>query len=144
MFDAARDGDVDSVKRALRNFDITTSNRDAHGNTLLIVAAETGDRKLARMLLRFRADVNLVNSAGNTALHVAHAFRTCGLWGSSRRFTALWLCHAAVASPVGVYLDASALQYCRQCVDAVCVCVCVCVAVVLAWRQAIPGWLDCC
>ncbi len=31
---------------------------------------------MARVLLRFGADLDLVNSVGNTALHVAHAFRT--------------------------------------------------------------------
>ena len=76
VFEAARDGDMETVRKALRNMDVTTFTRDSHGNTLLIVAAETGDRKLARMLIRFGIDVNLVNSAGNSALHVANAFRT--------------------------------------------------------------------
>jgi ankyrin repeat protein len=56
--------------------DLTVSSRDQHGNTILIIAAETGDKRLARLAIRFGADPDLVNSVGNTALHVAFAMGT--------------------------------------------------------------------
>ncbi len=48
--------------------------RDAHGNTLLIVAAQNNGKRVVKLCLRHGADISATNSRGNTALHFAHAY----------------------------------------------------------------------
>ena len=55
------------------NIDIDT--REKHGNTLLILACQRGDKKLAKFLLRRGASMNLQNHSGNTCLHYLNAYR---------------------------------------------------------------------
>ena len=48
---------------------VKVSDRDANGNTLLLVAAQQGLKRIAKFLLRRNADINQVNNAGNSVLH---------------------------------------------------------------------------
>eukprot|EP00937_MAST-01D_sp_MAST-1D-sp2_P000881 g881.t1 len=48
---------------------------DAHGNSLLIIAAQNNQPDLVELLARSQADLNKQNKAGNTALHYAFAFK---------------------------------------------------------------------
>ena len=54
---------------------------DDHGNTLLIVACQNGNRKLAELLVMRGAEVNLANKEGNTALHFALEYDPRGTLG---------------------------------------------------------------
>jgi len=48
--------------------------RDEFGNTALMVACQNGQNKVAKMCVRYGADVNAQNGRGNTALHFASAY----------------------------------------------------------------------
>lgn len=58
---------------------------DEHGNTLLHIACQNGHKRLAKILLRGGADVNLQNMRGQSPLHFCFAFNyqvaleQCGL-----------------------------------------------------------------
>ncbi|OQR91929.1 hypothetical protein ACHHYP_04205 [Achlya hypogyna] len=47
---------------------------DAHGNSLLTIACQNGLKRLAKMLLRHGANINLKNRRGNTPLHYCFAY----------------------------------------------------------------------
>lgn len=49
--------------------------RDNNGNTLLLVAAQNGLRRMVKALLRRGATMNDQNLRGNTALHYAYAYK---------------------------------------------------------------------
>ena len=48
--------------------------RDKRGNSMLIVAAQNGNKRIIKFLLRNGADINAANEVGNTALHFAHTY----------------------------------------------------------------------
>lgn len=48
--------------------------RDKHGNTILIIACQNGNKRILKAALRRGADVNAANASGNTALHFCYAF----------------------------------------------------------------------
>jgi len=54
--------------------------RDKFGNTPLIVACQNGHGRLAKMCVRYGADVNAVNHKNNTPLHftVQYGFNALG------------------------------------------------------------------
>ena len=54
--------------------------RDKFGNTPLIVACQNGHGRLAKMCVRYSADVNAVNHKKNTPLHftVQYGFNALG------------------------------------------------------------------
>jgi ankyrin repeat protein len=73
VFSFCRHGRTAEVAAAvLGGFDADA--RDEHGNTLLLVAAQNGLRKMAKKLMRMGADVNCQNSRGQTVAHYCHAF----------------------------------------------------------------------
>ena len=55
---------LEKGKKSVVNF------ADFNGNTPLDIAAYFGDKELAEILLKSKADVNLKNSIGQTALHI--------------------------------------------------------------------------
>eukprot|EP01138_Halocafeteria_seosinensis_P011148 gb/GECG01011385.1/.p1 GENE.gb/GECG01011385.1/~~gb/GECG01011385.1/.p1 ORF type:complete len:905 (+),score=143.25 gb/GECG01011385.1/:1-2715(+) len=60
------------LKGILLNGDMGIDTPDEDGMTLLLIAAENGYEKLARMLIHdFEADLTCVDNFGNTALHYA-------------------------------------------------------------------------
>ena len=49
-------------------------DRDSKGNTILLVACQNGLRRIAKLALRFGADVNVQNHKQNTALHFCYTY----------------------------------------------------------------------
>jgi len=45
--------------------------KDMNGNTALIIASETEDSSIAKILLKSKADIHLKNTNGDTALSIA-------------------------------------------------------------------------
>ena len=43
--------------------------RDPHGNTLVMVACQNGQKRIVKLAMRYNAELNLRNRSGNTALH---------------------------------------------------------------------------
>ena len=69
----ARHGKRDEVEEAIQaGFPIDAS--DENGNTLLIVACQNGQKKIAKLASDSGADLNKQNVGGNTALHFLYAF----------------------------------------------------------------------
>lgn len=64
-------GDLDDI---LFEGAVDVNIRDDAGNTLLVVAAQNGLKRIVKLLLRKGADMNLQNVNGNTALHYAFAY----------------------------------------------------------------------
>jgi ankyrin repeat protein len=54
---------------------VDVNTRDNHGNTLFILVCQQGNKRLAKFLLRRRADMNMQNLNGNTALHYLYAYK---------------------------------------------------------------------
>lgn len=81
LFAEVRSGNVAAVRTALRSLQLMPSARDEFGNTVLIIAVERNDKAMIKLALKYGVDVNWVNFAGNSALHVAAAdgnhFRLC-------------------------------------------------------------------
>jgi ankyrin repeat protein len=69
LLDAAWDGDVDAVARALRNAPV--NGCDLHGQTPLHLAAERDKLAVAMLLLDRGADVHARSDGGRTPLHLA-------------------------------------------------------------------------
>ena len=57
-----------------RKIDISVNTADTFGNTLLILAAQQGSKRMCKFLLRRGANVNLQSLSGNTALHYCYAY----------------------------------------------------------------------
>lgn len=73
VFSLARHGRVGDVEDALlRGFPIDTT--DEFGNTLLMVACQNGNKKIAKLALRYGCDINSVNNSGKTAVNFAKRF----------------------------------------------------------------------
>ena len=49
-------------------------SKDSKGNTLLLAAAQNGNKRIAKLALRKGANINLQNLTGQTALHFAFAY----------------------------------------------------------------------
>lgn len=73
VFSLARHGHHDAVS-ALFDRGLPVDVRDAHGNTVLAVACQNGQRRVAKAALRRGADLNAQNRKGNTPLHFCYAF----------------------------------------------------------------------
>jgi ankyrin repeat protein len=54
--------------------DIQINTADTFGNTLLILAAQQGSKRMCKFLLRRGANLNLQSLTGNTALHYCYAY----------------------------------------------------------------------
>lgn len=72
LFDACRTGRGDVVKVLLQS-GANPNSRDEQGNTLLMLAAGSGDLPLVKMLLERGADINARNREGTTALAWAYS-----------------------------------------------------------------------
>jgi len=53
---------------------ISADVRDEYGNTLLTIAAQNGNKRIAKICLRRGCKINAQNFRGQTALHYAFAF----------------------------------------------------------------------
>ena len=54
--------------------DIPINSADSHGNTLLLLAAQQGSKRMCKFLLRRGANINAQNLAGNTVLHFCFTY----------------------------------------------------------------------
>jgi len=78
IFSRARHGRLTEVQLALDE-GMGVNSCDNHGNTLLHVACQNGNKKLAKMLLRRHADINATNKNGNTSLHFCFMYAYYGM-----------------------------------------------------------------
>mmetsp|Transcript_14029 Transcript_14029/g.20968 ORF Transcript_14029/g.20968 Transcript_14029/m.20968 type:complete len:526 (-) Transcript_14029:127-1704(-) len=80
VFSQARNGRVKRVEESL-NLGFKIDAEDERGNTLLLLAAQNSNKRLAEMLIIRGANINHQNASGNTALHFALAFDAEGALG---------------------------------------------------------------
>ena len=53
---------------------VDPNSKDKHGNTVLIVGAQNGNKSIVKLALRHGALLNMSNCMGNSALHFASEF----------------------------------------------------------------------
>jgi hypothetical protein len=73
IFSYARHGRCDDIA-ALLSRGIPVDVRDEVGNTILIVACQNGNKRVAKLALRNGANINVKNYKGNTPLHFCYHF----------------------------------------------------------------------
>lgn len=70
---AAKTSNIAQMEDALED-DIPVDTIDEFGNTLLMLAAQQGSKRMCKYLLRRGANVNSQNLSGNTCLHYCYAY----------------------------------------------------------------------
>ena len=72
----SRHGRYDEIDEIVSSPDFVHSidSKDSKGNTLLLSAAQNGNKRIAKLALRKGADINLQNLTGQTALHFAFSY----------------------------------------------------------------------
>ena len=70
---AAKASNITQMEDALEE-DIPVNCADDHGNTILILAAQQGSKRMVKFLLRKGANINAQNLAGNTVLHFCYTY----------------------------------------------------------------------
>ena len=73
IFSFVRNAEYDGVD-AMLDEGVDVNSPDDNGNTPLLVAAQQGLKKIAKLLLRRGANINQTNLAGNTVLHYCFAY----------------------------------------------------------------------
>ena len=73
LFSYCRHGRIVEIERHLDK-GIPIDVRDTYGNTLLIIACQNGNKRVAKLLLRRGANINGRNHKGNTPLHYCYTF----------------------------------------------------------------------
>jgi hypothetical protein len=74
-FSAVRAGRVEALRdQMVTGLVDVNKSRDAAGNSLFIVAAQNGNKRICKELLRKGADMDARNDKGNTALHFCFAY----------------------------------------------------------------------
>jgi len=68
LFSRVRHGRYGDVLKEL-SLGVPPDTTDTHGNTLLLVACQNGRKKIAKCCLRYNANIDVQNRAGNSALH---------------------------------------------------------------------------
>jgi len=71
LFKLFRKGKYDDARALLKRPGVSVDVRDKFGNTPLLVACQNGHGRLAKMCVRYGADVNAANNKRNTATHFA-------------------------------------------------------------------------
>jgi hypothetical protein len=71
IFSYTRHGRVEEIEKLL-NKGIPIDIRDPFGNTLLIIACQNGNKRVAKAILRRGANINARNLKGNTPLHYCY------------------------------------------------------------------------
>ena len=71
-----RHGKYSEIETSLNHPDWTLpiDAKDAGGNTLLLVSAQNGNKRIAKLCLRRGADINMQNLNGQTVLHYCFAY----------------------------------------------------------------------
>jgi hypothetical protein len=73
IFSYARHSKICEMERLLDR-GIPINVRDLYGNTLLIIACQNGNKRVAKSVMRRGADLNVRNYKGNTPLHYCYAY----------------------------------------------------------------------
>ncbi|EKX34207.1 hypothetical protein GUITHDRAFT_119624 [Guillardia theta CCMP2712] len=73
LFSRARHGRYKEVE-ALLDSGLSPDLRDEFGNTVLIIAAQNGNKRITKICLRRGANINAQNFRGQTSLHYCYAF----------------------------------------------------------------------
>mmetsp|Transcript_37442 Transcript_37442/g.38124 ORF Transcript_37442/g.38124 Transcript_37442/m.38124 type:complete len:220 (+) Transcript_37442:125-784(+) len=68
IFSYARHGRAEDIER-LFDRGVPVNVRDSYGNTILTIASQNGNKRIAKIALRRGADINARNFKGNTPLH---------------------------------------------------------------------------
>ncbi len=71
IFRFARHGRVEEIEKLLEK-GVPIDVRDVYGNTLLTIACQNGNKRVAKAVLRRGADINARNFKGNTPLHYCY------------------------------------------------------------------------
>jgi hypothetical protein len=71
---AAKSDNLAEIEAAL-DADISVETMDSYGNTLLLLAAQQGSKRMCKFLLRRGANVNAQNAVGNTVLHFCYQYK---------------------------------------------------------------------
>jgi len=79
VFSRARHGRYEDIAKLLEE-GVAVDGRDQSGNTFLMIAAQNGKTKVAKLAIKAKCNVNAQNGQGNTALHfcMAYGFRKMG------------------------------------------------------------------
>lgn len=70
---AAKSSNLAQMEDALEE-DIPVNSIDQFGNTLFILAAQQGSKRMCKFLMRRGANINAQNLVGNTAMHYCYAY----------------------------------------------------------------------
>eukprot|EP01039_Chlorochromonas_danica_P009908 gene9908-10956_t len=70
---AAKSNNIADMEDALAE-EVPVNSADEFGNTLFILAAQQGAKRMCKFLLRRGANINMQNHSGNTALHYCYAY----------------------------------------------------------------------
>ncbi len=54
---------------------INPDSKDENGNTILIIGAQNGNKRIVKISLRYGAQINMFNNMGNTALHFTNEYQ---------------------------------------------------------------------
>jgi hypothetical protein len=73
IFSYARHGRIIDVERLLDR-GVPINVRDLYGNTLLTIACQNGNKRVAKAVMRRGADLNVRNYKGNTPLHYCYHY----------------------------------------------------------------------
>ena len=71
---ATRHANYAELEELLDDMGINVDTTDEHGNSLLILAGQQGNKKLCKFFLRRGAYINAQNHVGNTILHYLHEY----------------------------------------------------------------------
>ena len=73
-FQAVRNAKIEELEECIDE-GVSVHDQDENGNTLLLLAAQQGLKKIVKFLLRRGADINDRNLAGNTVLHYCFQYK---------------------------------------------------------------------
>jgi hypothetical protein len=76
IFRFARHGRLEEIEKLLEK-GVPIDVRDIYGNTLLIIACQNGNKRVAKAVLRRGGDINARNFKGNTPLHYCYQCKLC-------------------------------------------------------------------
>lgn len=78
IFSLARHARVSEVEELLIR-GVPVTSRDENGNTILSIGCQNGSKRIAKLALRFGADINEQNESGNTPLHYCSLYQKASL-----------------------------------------------------------------
>lgn len=74
IFSFTRHGRIQEVDNLLKK-GVSVDVRDDNGNSILAIACQNGNKRLAKLALRRGADINASNFLGNTPLHFCYKYK---------------------------------------------------------------------